>query len=395
MGETSHGKVVTTLLLSALLVAGGASADPVIDAVAAGKPLINIRTRYESVDVPLTKDADALTVRTRLGWQTGEVAGFWAVVELTDNQPAFGVNDYAPEKSGYAVVADPERSGIDRAFLAYSGVDGLTLAGGRQRIIYDNARFIGNVGWRQTEQTFDSFTAVWQPLDKLTVNYAFIKKVHGITQAFDAHVTDNLFNVSYSGIPGGTLVGYSYLLHDDDTNTKNDSYGARFSGSSDAGGFSILYALEYAHQKTDNFDANYAHAEFGFGIGKFTATAAYELLGSDNGKYGFQTPLATKHAFNGWADRFLVTPADGLVDAYLDLSAVLAGTKFSVIYHDFSADHGGDNYGGETDLLAAHKFGKHYTVGAKYAAYRADSNLVSGTANFDIDKFWVWFEFSY
>ena len=43
----------------------------------------------------------------------------------------------------------------------------------------------------------------------------------------------------------------------------------------------------------------------------FALTAGYEELGSDGGVAAFQTPLATLHAFNGWADLFLTTPGDG------------------------------------------------------------------------------------
>ncbi len=50
------------------------------------------------------------------------------------------------------------------------------------------------------------------------------------------------------------------------------------------------------------------------GIG--TLGVGYELLGSDDGVAAFQTPLATLHKFNGFADQFLVTPAGGLQDIY-------------------------------------------------------------------------------
>ena len=36
------------------------------------------------------------------------------------------------------------------------------------------------------------------------------------------------------------------------------------------------------------------------------------------------------------------------------------------------------------DLLAAKKFGKNYSAGAKYASYDADDYAV------DTDKFWLW-----
>ena len=43
--------------------------------------------------------------------------------------------------------------------------------------------------------------------------------------------------------------------------------------------------------------------------------SGYELLGSDGVTVAFSTPLATLHAFEGWADKFLATPAAGITDS--------------------------------------------------------------------------------
>src|SRR5579859_7779125 len=55
------------------------------DAVIHGAPIIEIRPRYEEVDQTKTKKltdaAEAYTVRTHLGWQTGSWNGFQALVE--------------------------------------------------------------------------------------------------------------------------------------------------------------------------------------------------------------------------------------------------------------------------------------------------------------------------
>ena len=53
----------------------------------------------------------------------------------------------------------------------------------------------------------------------------------------------------------------------------------------------------------------------------------YELLGSDDGKVAFNTPLATKHKFNGWADKFLGTPKEGLEDVYLTAKGKVSGVN--------------------------------------------------------------------
>ena len=83
--------------------------DAFYSALKGGTPKLNMRLRYEGVDDgnTATDDADALTLRTRLGYQTGKLAGFDAYGEFEDVRTVQGVSDYAPEKAGYAVVADP------------------------------------------------------------------------------------------------------------------------------------------------------------------------------------------------------------------------------------------------------------------------------------------------
>ncbi len=128
-------------------------------------------------------------------------------------------------------------------------------------------------------------------------------------------------------------------------------------------------------------------AEGAFAFSGMKATLGYEVLGSDSGEYGFSTPLATLHKFNGWADQFLGTPPQGLVDLYASLSGGLAGGKWAVVYHEFEADEessGVDDLGDEIDLVYSRKFGSNYNGGIKYAAYTA------GDTKVDADKLWVW-----
>ena len=76
----------------------------------------------------------------------------------------------------------------------------------------------------------------------------------------------------------------------------------------------LIYTAEFATQETTDGanEADYSLIELGYGFDGYSIIAGLETLGSDDGAYGFQTPLATKHAFNGWADKFLKTPNDGL-----------------------------------------------------------------------------------
>ena len=116
------------------------------------------------------------------------------------------------------------------------------------------------------------------------------------------------------------------------------------------------------------------------------------MLGSDDSNFGFGTPLATLHKFNGWADIFLGTPGTGLVDTYVSFSTKVGPGKFTAVYHDFTADEDTptvDDLGSELDLAYAVKFGKGYNAGIKYADYSADDFAV------DTEKFWLWVGLSF
>ncbi|TXT27545.1 MAG: lipoprotein [Rhodocyclaceae bacterium] len=200
-----------------------------------------------------------------------------------------------------------------------------------------------------------------------------------------------IFNVSYKGWSLGEVVGYGYLLDFTDlAASSTQTYGLRLKGSAPLGGVKALYTAEYAAQRDyrDNprdYSLNYYLVEGGVGLTNAEFKLGYEVLGG-NGTVAFQTPLATLHAMNGWADQFLVTPGAGLKDAYLSATTTVLGTRLEAIYHDFRADNNSTRYGTEWDLQAVKAIDKTYAVGAKYARYDAKSFSV------DTDKFWLWAE---
>ncbi|QQD18888.1 alginate export family protein [Spongiibacter nanhainus] len=385
----------------ATLIAGYAQADTIGDAVKSGTAYGDFRLRYESVDQDnAVDDATALTLRTKLGYTTAAVSGFSATLELEDNRIVAGEGDYTVGPAGYkpgeySVIADPETTELDQAFVQYKG-DMFTAKLGRQVLTYDGHRFVGHVGWRQDKQTFDGLSFSISPSKDLTVNYAYITQRNRIfAEAADEEVKDHLLNVSYT-TPVGKLVAYSYRLKNDYGNDATmDTSGVSFTGAA-GDDLKVLYSAEIATQSAEpnntEFDADYHKLEGGVSASGITAKLGYEVLGSDDGNYGFLTPLATLHKFNGWADTFIFTPAGGLVDTYISVAGGLAGGKWMVVYHDFSADDdssGVDNYGDEINAVYSKKFGKYYNAGIKYASYSADEFGV------DTDKLWVWVGMSF
>ena len=403
--KNTKSSFIPSLLSAAIAMAMSQSAlaedaQSVTEAITSGKAYGDVRLRYESVDQDnALKDASALTIRSRFGYTTGELSGLSAGLEFEDSRTVLGVDEYnnaiGRNAGVYSVVADPETTELDQGYLKYKR-SGVTATAGRQVIALDNQRFVGHVGWRQDRQTFDGLRLQSEFVENLSAEYAYLSKRNRIfAEEADIKSKDHLFNVGYK-TDLGKLSAYAYLLEvDQAVDNGLDTYGVRFAGekslSEDA---NALYSAEYATQESETagtkYDADYLLLEVGASFNGVTAKVGYEELGSDEGNYGFSTPLATLHAFNGWTDQFLSTPNQGLVDTYLSVEGKVAGLKLAAIYHDFSADEsapGIDDFGNELDLLVAKKFNANYSAGLKYGMYSAGD---AGTGKVDTDKAWLW-----
>jgi len=375
-----------------------AQANVFAEAIEGGKSYGDLRLRYEAVDQNnALQDASALTLRTRLGFATAAVNGFSATVEFEDSRTVLGEDDYSLAPTGfkpgqYSVIADPETTELDQAFLQYKH-GGFSAKFGRQVLTFDNHRFIGHVGWRQDRQTFDGLRLGYQAGD-VQLALAYIEKRNRIfAEAADIDSKDLLANVGWK-TSAGKLSAYSYLLEvDNNTDNALDTYGLRWVAKATEQ-LPVSYTIEVATQRSESGgvkrDADYYLVELGTKVKKLALKAGYEVLGSDGGNYGFSTPLATGHKFNGWADSFLATPNQGLTDIYLTVAGKLAGGKWAVTYHDFAADKATasiDDLGSEWDLLYARKLDNGVKLGVKYAAYSAGD---AAAGKVDTDKLWIW-----
>ncbi|MBL4796781.1 MAG: alginate export family protein [Oleispira sp.] len=364
-----------------------------------GDVIAEIRVRSENVKQDNDKDdAVAITARARIGYETASLAGFKALVEydqmiiLQDEYES--LSSTGPNKDNTSVVADGAGGDFNRAQISYTHEAAKAVLG-RQRIKLDNDRFVGNVGWRQNEQTYDAARIDLTAVENLNATYVYMNQVNDITYN-DVAVKNHLLNLGYK-TPVGKVVTYAYLLEEDEDNQEgtNDTFGLSFKGKLPVASVELLYAAEYATQTANagttgakDFDAEYTFLEGGVKVSGVSLLAGYENLGGD-GDSSFQTPLATKHAFNGWADVFLGTPTNGLNDIYAKAVGKVAGIKLVAVYHDFNSDKGGDNLGSEINLLAAKKFDDNFTAGIKYANYSAGDDAY-GTV--DTEKFWLWGE---
>jgi len=375
-----------------------------------GQVTVDLRYRFEYVDQEGLKAASGDPLRLRLGYLTPSWSGFQVFAEFEGNTPVFldDYNDKSNGKTEYAVIADPSEAELNQGWLSYDIIEKAVIRAGRQRIQLDNQRFIGNVGWRQLEQTYDSVNLFSASFGNFSGHAAYIWNVRN-TASQDVNMQSPILNLQYDFSGIGALSAYGYWLDYDDPKDSGpfdyafstQTGGLRFDGSRPlSDNLNILYTAELAQQADyqDNpadYSANYLHFIIGLlspninsPVIDIGAKLGYEILGSDK-DISFKTPLGTNHAFNGWADQFLTAPSEGLRDFYVALNGTWLDVRGDIIFHDFQADAGGSAYGSEFDAMLTKKFLGSYILQAKYANYDADE------FKSDVQKFWLQFTVKY
>src|SRR5579864_2257113 len=362
-------------------LAAGWIAAPAIAADIDLKPLIDTRLRWENVDQDgVAENANAVTLRARVGAEVS--TGDWRLLgEVESTIPLVeryfsGLNG----KTRYPLVADPANFELNRLQLQYKGIKNATVTMGRQRINIEDQRFVGSAGWRQNEQTFDAGRVEYgDPKGlQLDLTYAWSDRtIWGIegTGARPRSIDgNNVFATASYATRFGKLTGFAFLVDQDEAAVQNfrqssQSYGARLAGTrllSKAA--KLTYALSYArqsdyHRNPNRYRADYALAELGAEIAAWKVGVGYELLGADKGVAftSFQTPLATLHKFQGWADKFLTTPPNGIQDYYAQAGygwkkkAGLDAINAQIVYHRFDSARADQHYGNEWDALLSAK----------------------------------------
>lgn len=457
-----------------------------VDAFFAGKFDLWVRTRYEDVkdDIPANSPlanadrANLFSTRIQAGYTTARWHGFYLRAEgetafRMNGDSAFNVGndlDFPPGpggsriQQGHAIIPDNNFAEVNEALIGWRSSTGgcpsapgpcngtTSIKLGRQSILYDNHRWVGDIVWRNNHQSYNALRIDNSSLKNVNISYSNIRKVKrlfGESSPFNEWKlrSGHLINVSYK-FPIGKLVGYGYLLDFNDnprspfpegvgvgpgiTNFDSDTWGLRFFGKYPLGNaFDLLYDVELANQDASGDsgptldDNDYRNFEVGIEFGgtrvdglglmpigetRFTIKLGHEVL-EGNGVNALQTPLATVHAFNGWADKFVgapggsATPTGGLEDT--SLSIIVAGlgaqyigkSKIIFQYHDFSADttvNGIKDYGTEWGIAFAKPFNNRLLGLVKYADYNADSDVpAANPLSFDTEKFWLLMQYRF
>ena len=391
---TRYGFVAFALALTlSCMPAAPASAD-LRQAIANGKGSLGVRYRFEEVDQDnFAKDAKASTARARMTWNSAATGAFTLGIEA-DYALTLGIDSFNSTTNGktqYPVVADPEGLDLNQAFVKYAG-DEWTVTTGRQRINHGTQRIVGGVAYRQNEQTYDA-VRVQRADGNVDLDYTYLHNVNRIfgpddgAQPGDWYGNSHLLRAAVNPAENQTIVGFSYLLDFRNANGpqfSNATYGVEYEAKLDA--LTVHASLARQTDWADNpvsFDAVFYSVQGDFKLDPFALTLAVQNLGSDDGRIGFRTPLGTLHKFQGWTDRFLVTPADGVQDRWMTVGTELGKANVTLAYHDFRADHGGATYGSEAGLSVTYPVRDNLNFLFKTARYSAETDAA------DTSKFWL------
>lgn len=369
------------LLAMAIFAASPAFAEPL-----KLKPIIDARLRYENVDQDgIAREADAVTLRMRSGIVA--TTGPWSF--LAEAEGTLGLsNRYNSTTNGHTRfpnVVDPQNIELNRIQLQYKGIAKTTVTLGRQRISLDDQRFVGTAPWRQNEQTYDAVRVETSALGPLVADVTYswsTRTIYGIDSPLQSIGGDNIF--AQLGTKAGpvTVKGFAYLIDQDQNSRRqysSQTYGVRATGAIPLGkdtklGLAASYARQSDYASNPNiYSADYWLGEATLSVRKVTLTGGYEVLGASNGAAftSFQTPLASLHKFQGWADKFLTTPANGIRDAYASVGYT-GPISALIAYHRFDSDRLSQHYGNEWDAQIGWKATKHTALLLKYADYNAD-----------------------
>jgi hypothetical protein len=321
----------------------------------------------------------------------------------------FGYNRYNSTDNGvkqYDKIVDPQFAMISEASLDYT-VGKTALHLGRSHVNLDNQRFIGTVGWRQNERSYDTFYVANNDVENLSVLAAWVYGFQGVKANNTADSNSILLHVGYKVSDAINIAAYDYMLA-----SISDTYGLALTGKMAITNTKLNYRVEYAiqsdatmkiHDKDAKADASYMNLDIGANINGILLGANYELqsgsTGTD-GKTAFKTPLGTNHKFNGWADKFLSTPIGGLQDMNIRAGYKTAGLgKVLAVYHIFTADKSmkasngsSDDLGSEFDAVYVNKIpGFNNLTGLVKGAYYMGGE-VDGYAK---DKKVAWLQLDY
>lgn len=445
---------VATIAGSAFSSVLSAAGTPVPASPDSVKISADVRLRYEAAEHGDAPTANALTLGTRLGFASSGHGNWSWMIEADDASVLDSVDSIQPDTlissphvgirlGSFQTARESSDPRISQAWVSYCQRE-TTATLGRQRLVFDNARFIGNDDWRLAAQTFDALFVRNTTLPHTTATYAYVWRVNRSSPlppfAEDLHTqpqprpdydsNSHLFNLCYHGCTAGSITAYAYLL--DLKNAVwlgNASYGLMLTGQRKLSesvtlGYHAEYAVQTDHAirsqypfTLSDYETDYCRFELSIAAASNRLTVGTEITGS----WHFIAPLGSQDNFLGWTGVMPFGQINGMRDNFLMLSLSLPhAIEFTGAFHDFRPVHDAitsppvvsgetdkvsvgpfsvetglpffkfsTGHASELDLQLSHRFGTFVTGTVKFADFRGHTTL------FHVRRFWLQAEFAY
>jgi len=368
------------------------------------RPRVEFDHGYKTPQAKETMFSLATSQRTRLGF--GYKSDLFDVgIQVQD------VRFWGEEKQ--LVVNDGAHTTIHQAWASIKFTELLSLKVGRQELVYDDSRILGNVGWAQQARSHDLALFKFEKKDAFKLHAGFaVNQVQT-----DAYAVANYksmqflwFNKSFGDAYTLSVLALNNGAQDSlingvgNTTTYSQIVGQRsvYKTGKLTVGLNFYYQMGYTTSKYMDDSGDFQKQKLGaynlgldlnyklndnIGIG-----GGYEMLSGNSQtetdatysqtNHAFTPLYGTNHKFNGWMDYFYVNNHKntvGLNDAYVKVSykkdKFLSGAHF----HYFMANQEvkdvenstatdikamSSGLGTEIDLYAGYKMGKGVTLKA-------------------------------
>jgi hypothetical protein len=351
------------------------------------------RLRYANVDADNSGQAASLLLRGTVESQWNDIIG--STFEVDAIGSAFQ-DDHSDgvDFNNQPLIPDPPGTEINQAFIS-ANLESANINLGRQRINFDNQRFIGGNGFWQNEQTFDALLTKFKIASNSHFIYSYLGNVNRIygddADKNNSGIEHNYENLERSAAFLGDhkhqshlsrlewnewdytrIVAYGYHIDNRDlaaasNNTLGLSYNLNYKIDS------VKYRVQIEAAQQDRFEIhadglNYYLVDVGFGINAYEINARYEILGSQQGS-AFITPLGSNHDFEGWADEIGNTPDTGVRNFSVGLLWRSSPFRVETSYHFFEDDQQGQNIGREFDLDFIYKPARKHSISLRFANF--------------------------
>jgi len=398
--------------LALRIAAAGAAAFVLMPARAQESPqgrfTFELRPRYnhiEESDKPEVTTGG--TVRILAGYASAPIEAMMRIVlegiHADHIDPHFNDDGNNFASSPYPLLPDPNYTGINQAYIDFTGIESARVRAGRQVVRMDNQRWVSDNNFRQIPQVFDGVSVRYGTPFGVELYGAYFAQVRD-TSGHESDLNLTLMHAAWNPLPGHAVVAYGYF-HDQPSNGAftgfaNNSYrvaGVRAEGTAfRAGEFDFPYEAEIAWQRPyaggdSRIDARYWRLGGGAGWRQSVLRYDYEVKGSNGGAYGVQMPLTDFYAFNGWTLHFFNTPRQGLRDGWITLKAAWREVTFYGESHRFRSDYGSIDFGKELDVGLTYPWNENMTLRLQHARYDPGPNTPDPT----IRKVWVTFTWTY